>query len=421
MAKSGRYPSYTTCVARALSASTEPLSIDALLLTVSRERPLGKGARHEIYRAIRKLYQAVPVAPSQFGWLSHLLQHTTFRHQLSAEEARRGYLLLDELEHAVFFPQFFQDQRADVRRITVELMGGPVLAAELAVERKIWSLRLGVKFAEWIDELGGQSHDDILILVQNAVEGRYMMRLQPRESRDETAIREQNIRLARAAEELVASSRRTDKVMPVWELAALLIGRNLYRSPIPPDDLHMVLHQYSALHLSEDGSGYVLDLRGATKKKKMAALRNPTGPNRRASDPVEDTLADFDTALPASESKDNDPVAWLKDGKRYFDMESEEDICPDYESYLEAHRMSETTEEALSHSDYHLLEAELEMLLGLEQEFGYLLPEQSQRVDDLAERLFIDLESFRSEIEDYEDDKDDGPDGSDDGAWFWKN
>jgi len=421
MAKSGRYPSYTTCVARALSASTEPLSIDALLLTVSRERPLGKGARHEIYRAIRKLYQAVPVAPSQFGWLSHLLQHSTFRHQLSAEEARRGYLLLDELEHAVFFPQFFQDQRADVRRITVELMGGPVLAAELAVERKIWSLRLGVEFAEWIDELGGQSHDDILILVQNAVEGRYMMRLQPRESRDEAAIREQNIRLARAAEELVASSRRTDKVMPVWELAALLIGRNLYRSPIPPDDLHMVLHQYSALRLSEDGSGYVLDSRGATKKKKMVALRNPTSPNRRASDPSGDTLADFDTAFSTSELKDNDPAAWLEDDKRFFDMENEEDTCPDYESYLEAHRMSEGTEEALSHSDYHLLEAELEMLLGLEQEFGYLLPEQSQRVDDLAERLFIDLESFRSEIEDYEDDEDDGLDGSDDGAWFWKN
>jgi hypothetical protein len=189
MAKSGRYPSYTTCVARALSASTEPLSIDALLLTVSRERPLGKGARHEIYRAIRKLYQAVPVAPSQFGWLSHLLQYSTFRHQLTAEEVRRGYLLLDELEHAVFFPQFFQDHRADVRRITVELMGGPTLAAELAVERKIWSLRLGVEFAEWIDALGGQSQDDILILVQDAVEGRYMMRLQPRESRDEAAIR----------------------------------------------------------------------------------------------------------------------------------------------------------------------------------------------------------------------------------------
>ncbi|GIV69245.1 hypothetical protein [Caldilinea sp.] len=421
MAKSGRYPSYTTCVARALSASTEPLSIDALLLTVSRERPLGKGARHEIYRAIRKLYQAVPVAPSQFGWLSHLLQYSTFRHQLTAEEVRRGYLLLDELEHAVFFPQFFQDHRADVRRITVELMGGPTLAAELAVERKIWSLRLGVEFAEWIDALGGQSQDDILILVQDAVEGRYMMRLQPRESRDEAAIREQNIRLAMAAEELVASSRRSDKVMPVWELAALLIGRNLYRGPIPPDDLHMVLHQYSALRLSEDGSGYLLDPRGAVKKTKMMAVRNPTSPERRSPDQSEDALVDFDAILSASEFKFDDPDAWLDNDEEFFDMESEEDTCPDYESYLAAHRMAEGTEEALSHSDYHLLEAELEMLLGLEQEFGYLLPEQSKRVDDLAERLFIDLESFRSEIEDYEDDEDDGFDESDDGAWFWKN
>ncbi|MCS6828080.1 MAG: hypothetical protein NZ553_15810 [Caldilinea sp.] len=333
-------------------------------------------------------------------------------------------MLLDELEHAVFFPQFFQDHRADMRRITIELMGGPTLAAELAVERKIWSLRLGVAFAEWIDELGGQSQDDVLILVQDAVEGRYMMRLQPRESRDETAIREQNIRLAIAAEELVASSRRSDKIMPVWELAALLIGRNLYRSPVPPDDLHMVLHQYSALRLSEDGSGYMLDPRGAVKKTKMIAVRNPMRPERRSTKKPEDMLVDFDAILAASESKFDDPEAWVNDDEEFFDMEGEEDTCPDYESYLAAHRMAEGTEEALSHSDYHLLEAELEMLLGLEQEFGYLLPEQSKRVDDLAERLFIDLESFRSEIEDYEDgdDGDDGGfDGSDDGAWFWKN
>lgn len=106
MEKSERYPSYATCVARALSASEQPLTIDGLLSVIGRQRPLGAGARRAVYRAVRELYQAVPVAPSRVGWLSHLLQGNTFRHPLTAEEVRRGYLLLDELEHAVFFPQF---------------------------------------------------------------------------------------------------------------------------------------------------------------------------------------------------------------------------------------------------------------------------------------------------------------------------
>jgi hypothetical protein len=79
----------------------------------------------------------------------------------------------------------------------------------------------------------------------------------------------------------------------------------------------------------------------------------------------------------------------------------------------------------LSHSDYHLLEAELETLLGLEQEFGYLLPEQNKRVEDLAERLFIDPESLRDfddSDEDFDDDSD-KPDADfdDNQSPFWKN
>ncbi|MCB0149992.1 MAG: hypothetical protein KDE01_20380, partial [Caldilineaceae bacterium] len=96
---------------------------------------------------------------------------------------------------------------------------------------------------------------------------------------------------------------------------------------------------------------------------------------------------------------------------------SDEDSCPDYESYLEGFRMADIDEPPLSHSDYHLLEAELETLLGLEQEFGYLLPEQGKRVDELAIRLFIDPESLRGDDgvnpSGFADDDDDTP--------FWQN
>ena len=68
----------------------------------------------------------------------------------------------------------------------------------------------------------------------------------------------------------------------------------------------------------------------------------------------------------------------------------------------------------LSHSDYHLLEAELEMLISLEQEFGYLMPDQQTRVDELADRLFIDPDVLRSSEQDAADDDFDGPQ-------FWQN
>jgi len=401
---SARYPSYTSCVVGALSVSQQPLSIDALLTTIGRQRPVGKGARQAVYRAIRDIYQAVPVAPNRIGWLSHLLQGSTFRHPLATEEARRGFLLLDELEHAVFFPQFFQTQRPDTRVLTIDLMGGPTIQAEAAIERKIWSLRLGLPFAEWIEDQGGQGRDDVLIMVLDAVKGEYLLRLQPREARHEETIRDRNIQVALAAEEIVTAVRRVDKVVPSWELAALLIGRSVFHDPVPPDDLHMVLHTYSVLHL-HDGMGYTLEQRTPA----LAA-------NRRSA-----ALTDADDWEDDSSSTElddaDDPLAWLDNEEAPVDAMSDDDSCLDYESYLESYRMVDKGGSPLSHSDYHLLEAELETLLSLEQEFGYLLPEQGRRVDELAMRLFIDPESLREDdgagSSDFADDDDDMP--------FWQN
>jgi hypothetical protein len=71
-----------------------------------------------------------------------------------------------------------------------------------------------------------------------------------------------------------------------------------------------------------------------------------------------------------------------------------EDTCEAYEEYLAAHEESHRGGEPLGHDDYHLLEAELESLVDLELEFGYLMMDQNQRKLDLAERLFIDPESL---------------------------
>ena len=120
MEQSERYPSYAVSVARALSMSTQPLSVDAIVEKVRGQRPVSSSVRTGVYRALKQLYQAVPVGNEQYGWLTHLLHNNIFRHPLSTEEVRRGYLLLDELEHAVFFPQFFQTHRPDSRHGLVD-------------------------------------------------------------------------------------------------------------------------------------------------------------------------------------------------------------------------------------------------------------------------------------------------------------
>jgi hypothetical protein len=87
-----------------------------------------------------------------------------------------------------------------------------------------------------------------------------------------------------------------------------------------------------------------------------------------------------------------------------------EDSCEAYEEYLAAHQEAHRLGDPLSHDDYHLLEAELESLVDLELEFGYLMADQNQRKLDLAERLFIDPESLVDGGWDDADDVDgDGP------------
>lgn len=405
MGNTERYPSYLSCVAQALSTSPHPLSVDALISSIERERPITKGVRQAVHRAIKQLFQAVPVAPNRYGWLSRLLNNNVFRHPLTSEEARRGFILLDELEHAVFFPQFFQSYQPEERRLKIDLLGDAVVEAEAYVERNTWSLRLGKVFVEWINELGGQGRDDLLIFVHNAVEGDYTFRLQPRESRDETAVQNRNMRLAVLAEEIVGDNRRASEIMPTAELAARLIGKGFFRDPAPSDDLHYVLHHYSEL-LFRNGLGY---MQGAahSEAEEMLWGNTPLWAGEAGSN---DSFTEYQEFLPQPRESMDD---LFEDGASAGFMD---DSCPSYEAYLQSFSDLDQADEPLSHSDFHLLEAELEGLISLEEEFGYLLPEQTARKDQLAERLFIDPETL------LDNNDADGSDFNDfDDPPFWQN
>ena len=393
MAKDREYPSYLTCVAEILSNSSTPLSVDTLVSRIARKRPVGSGARSAVYQALSKLYQAIPAGSGRFGWLSSLLRGQHFRHPLTRSEIRKGTLLLDELEHAVFFPQFFQTHRPDTRLISVELMGGPTLQVHAEVERGTWALRLGQAFAKWVDEAGGTAEDGLLIQVKDAVRGEYGMRLQPKESRQEGLIRKRNVVLSRAAEQIVGRDRKSREAMPVWELAGALIGQSVFGDEIPPDDMHFVLHEYSSLRLIED-AGYTTD--GQDDSSDDAAPNGHETPSKADKPPKSrygflfenGDGAGFDQFFNGNGHPELPSLEWGRGDLGTSD--SEADSCEAYQAYLSELKEYAPDMTPLNHTEFHLLVAELEMLVSLEHEFGFLMPEQEKRKNELADRLFID-------------------------------
>jgi hypothetical protein len=410
MSNIDRYPSYIDCVAQILSDSAEPMSLESIIAHVERRRPMTKGARSAIYKAVEQLFQAVPVAPARFGWLSFLLAGSTIRHRLHADEVRRGYLMLDELEHALFFPQFFQNHEPDGRVVQVDLFGDGIIHAEAGVERRTWSLRLGEDMVRWLDEQGAMTQDDLLIHVGDAMRGMYHVRLQPREVRNEEAIKQRNIQLARLAETIIVERGATETPIYTWELAACLIGRGAFQESIPPDDLHYALKEYSRLEFV-DGTGYGL---AANDAHPAQVGRNTQSAGRLQDLPQQKSKAPKPTPSNAMDDDWRQFEEEVRAMKGSLDQEND-DACLAYEDYLAAFEQSRQRGEPLSHDNYHLLEAELEALVELEMEFGYLMPDQAERKQELADRLFIDPEALL----DTDWDEDDDFDG--DGPVYWQN
>ncbi len=309
-------------------------------------------------------------------------------------------------------------------------MGGPRIETQADIEQGTWALRLGQPFVEWVDQAGGATYDDLLIWVKDAVAGEYGMRLQPRESRQEEEIEQRNRQLVQIAEEIVAHDRKSRSAIPAWELAAILIGRGLYAHSTPPDDMHYVLHEYSRLRLYDD-MGYTFQDRIPTLKngqRQAGSTQSRMGGSVDVSELppwlqgewqspfwADRDLAEGEDLFEMNEVEDNEEMLfWDKEANSLSHQEDDaSDYCEGYQSYLAEFSTLSPEQPALSHIEFHLLEAELEMLIGLEQEFGYLMPEQEDRKISLAERLFIDLNYFYDDSDWDQSDYDEPP--------YWQN
>ena len=380
---------YSESISKILQAERQPLTVDDLQRRLEKEHCGYSTSRSTIYRTLNRLYQAVASSAGHYTWLTHLLADNVIRHPLTVDEARRGYIHLDELEHALFFPEFFQHHVPDQRSIRIELVNGPILEASAYIEENVWALGLGEDFSHWIEQMGGDGHDSLVISVVDAYTGRYQFRLQPRESRPLLTV-QRNTELALQAEAILASDRSSSSIMPTWDLVARLIARGIFHNPIPPDDLHTVLHHFSSLRCV-NGSAYTAATGGSDFE-----TESPPGVDRAQPDSevIEAAVDLFEWLRERDFIGSNDVNSMLDldrddDVREPFENGPCSELCDDYNIYLNRHETSGQQVIALSHSDYHLLHAELGCLLALQQEFGTLLNEQLLRKSELIARLYL--------------------------------
>ena len=393
-----RFLSYVDKVAEVLQQASELLSKDELATILATTFEIAEEKAYStIDQVISELYQAVEVQDAQYGWLTKLIDGNIVRHPLTSEEASSGFLLLDELEHTTFFPEFFQTHQPDDRVLHIQLFGGPTIPAESYIENKTWALRLGDQFSDWIEEQGGQGKDDIIIMVDNAAAGEYTLRLQPHEFRDDQLIQSRNVQLSLAAETVVRRSCLPHVAMHTWDLAASLVAGNLFTDTVPPDDLHCVLHQYSVLRFNG----------------KVGYLYNPDDEKGGKQD---DTVLRSYPPFGFSESSDSDrsQAKPLADtgmmGSLTGDKGSGMNNDADYDYYVEKLLQIGLVDVPLTQKDFLILKAELKALMCIERDYGRLLDEQRSRRHELISYLLIRPETLLddSDIPDQQDYDDPG-------------
>jgi hypothetical protein len=175
--------------------------------------------------------------------------------------------------------------------------------------------------------------------------------------------------------------------------------------------MHYVLHELSRLRLYDD-LGYTFEDQITSLSRERNRFKAEKYSGHSAVDLSEqpswsqvesgwqswekDLIGDFWLdALDEELDEGPEQTFWnFKEDRLVEDLDEASEYCEGYQSYLTEFYNVNSDQSPLSHIEFHLLEAELEMLVGLEQEFGYLMPEQEQRKLELAERLFIDLNYF---------------------------
>ncbi|MGQ9681530.1 MAG: hypothetical protein ACUVX9_03220 [Anaerolineae bacterium] len=235
--------STTDLVLRVLREAHRPLSVEQILAGVQQIAPVhSANPKNTMRKAISQMFLVQPTHEGDYAYLPYLLSENRFRHPIERGAlTRRSFLLGPELVTALW-PATFEIAKRRDDSPAVLLLNGRKEAEAVRIHRAAegWGFEAEPAFWSWLESLNPHTGDELLFTVLDADARRYDLQLLRHEERDEGAIAERNLEVANLAEGLLKAAH--DAVI-LSNLAVRLIGMDVYRHPIPPDPLAIVLRR----------------------------------------------------------------------------------------------------------------------------------------------------------------------------------
>jgi hypothetical protein len=284
----------------------------------------------------------VKLIDGRIGWKPRLISGATHRHALYEEDLAEQVLPLDPAVLDLLYPSLLDRARdpgsEDLQLelaggtlseakvsysedLQLELAGGTLSEAKVSYGDDGWELVVDAPFWEWLERMGAEADDHLIITALDGQARRYGVRLERADERDEAAIEARNRALLAAAEALF--ERRRDSYLPDWQLFSALNANGFFHDPVPPaayDDLWMD-DAFGPDELGFDTAGFeslTLTLPPGMSEQQVTRrleelLRSPTPPRLAADDPLVPLLNQIvtSTGLPVRFGIDEEGTATL--------------------------------------------------------------------------------------------------------------
>jgi tetratricopeptide (TPR) repeat protein len=235
--------SYTDIVHFIVRDSEENLSLNEIvekLSEVTEENP-PKNPRSTARSAIRNSILIQSVGRDQHGWMPHLLKEARVRVTLQERDLSQSKLFWDTDALLTMWPAFDEPEtRRERPDIFWTLESGAKISLSLQEEEEeVLFSEMGSVLHSWIEEVGAQPGDDLIVWCADPVNHSFEVSYLGRSERNEKLISGRNRSVKRKMEEFLATQR--DHMAKPREIMASLVASRSYQDSIPPQSLSNLL------------------------------------------------------------------------------------------------------------------------------------------------------------------------------------
>lgn len=233
---------YTDVVHEIVRDSENSLALNEIadLLTERTAENPPKNARSTVRSALRSSGLVQSVGGGLFGWIPRLLKGVRVRVTLHSQDFATHHLhwdtdILITLWPAVEEPET-RRSRNDAKWV---LETGAEISLSLSEEGGVYTSDPGKVFWAWLEEMGGQPGDDLIVTASDPLNHRYEVTFESRAQRAQKLIEERNRVIKRRTEEFLKTQR--DNLAKPREIMAALIAGHGYHDSVPPQTLSNLL------------------------------------------------------------------------------------------------------------------------------------------------------------------------------------